>query len=114
MGGTWRIAAIVARVIDGNEPTTVTKTTARSVAPNQMTASGTHATNGTICRATTSGRSERRANSFSANPTPSSVPATTASTNENTSRISVLTVASGMVPSLMPASNARQVSSGDG
>ncbi len=47
---------MVANVIEGNAPTTVTNTTARSVAPNQITAIGSHATNGVICSATTMGR----------------------------------------------------------
>ena len=47
-GGTCRIAWIVASVIAGNDPTIATNTTARSVAPNQTTARGTHATNGVI------------------------------------------------------------------
>ena len=46
IGGTCRIACKVASVIAGNEPTMATNTTARSVTPNQITASGTHATNG--------------------------------------------------------------------
>src|SRR5687767_839378 len=105
---------MVESVIEGNEPTTVTKTTARSVGPNQITAIGTQATNGTICRATTSGRTERCANSLSANPTPSDAPITTASAKEKTSRIRVLTVASGKVPSLTPATNAFHESRGEG
>src|SRR5687767_15400217 len=97
---------MVESVIEGNEPTTVTKTTARSVGPNQITAVGTQATNGTICRATTSGRIERWANSLSAKPTPSEVPITTASAKEKTSRINVLKVASTSVPSAMPLTKA--------
>ena len=37
---------MVASVTDGNDPTIATNTTARSVEPNQITASGTQATNG--------------------------------------------------------------------
>src|SRR5436190_19764522 len=98
----------------GNEPTIVTKTTARSVAPNQITASGTHATNGVICSATTSGRIDRRANSFSARMRPRAVPITTATTEENTSRISVLAAAAGSGPSRIPSRDADQTDAGGG
>src|SRR5436190_1864150 len=98
----------------GNEPTIVTKTTARSVAPNQITASGTHATNGVICSATTSGRIDRRANSLSASISPSAVPIATATTKENARRIRVFAAASGSVPSRIPSRNADQTVAGEG
>ena len=53
-------STIIARVMAGNEPTIATNTTARSATPNHTTASGTHATNGVIWSATTSGRMRAR------------------------------------------------------
>ena len=70
--------------------------------------------NGVIWSATTSGRIERRANSFSASPKPSAVPITIETTNENASRTSVLAAASVMVPSETPRVNALHTSLGDG
>src|SRR5262245_15418894 len=98
----------------GNEPTIVTNTTARSVVPNQITARGTHATNGVIWSATTRGRTARRANSFSASASPSDVPITTATMKENANRIRVLAAASGSVPSRIPSRNAVHTVAGDG
>ena len=63
-----------------------TKTTARSVTPNQITASGTQATNGMIWRATTSGRMLRRASSNADRNSPSASDRQRAA-NENASRI---------------------------
>src|SRR5947208_5556759 len=108
------MACSVARVIEGNDPTIATNTTARSVAPNQITASGTHATNGVICSATTIGLIARRANPLSASASPSAVPETTATTKEKASRIRVLAAASGSVPSRIPSRNANQTTDGEG
>src|SRR5437016_1609400 len=108
------MACSVARVIEGNDPTIATNTTARSVAPNQITASGTHATNGVICSATTIGLIARRANPLSASPSPSAVPEATATTKEKASRIRVLAAASGSVPSRIPSRNADQTTDGAG
>src|SRR5206468_11994415 len=98
----------------GNEPTIVTNTTARSDVPNQITARGTQATNGVIWSATTSGRIERRANSFNARTSPRLVPIATASANEKARRINVLTAASGSVPSRIPSRNADHTAAGEG
>ena len=89
-GGTWRIPCSVASVTAGNDPAIATNTTARSVTPNQITASGTHATNGVICSATTSGRMLRRASSKAASTRPSAVPIRRAAAKENASRIRAL------------------------
>ena len=113
-GGTCPKLAIVASVTDGNAPTIVTNTTARSDRPNQTTASGSHAMYGVICSATTSGRIERRANSFRARPNPSAVPITIDTTNENARRSNVLAAASGIVPSETPRAKALHTSAGDG
>src|SRR6478736_5750070 len=91
-----------------------TNTTARSVAPNQITASGTHATNGVICNATTIGLIARRAKPLSASASPSAVPKTTATMNEKASRMRVLIAASVNVPSRIPSRNADQTTDGEG
>ena len=63
-----------ASVTDGNAPTMVTNTTARSVGPNQITASGSHAIERRDLQGHDERPDDRRANSLSASPTPSAVP----------------------------------------
>src|SRR5438874_4321866 len=100
--------------MDGNAPTIVTNTTARSLAWNHTIARGTQATKGVICSATISGRTLRPAKSLSASPTPIAVPITIAAANEKASRMSDFSAARGIEPSEMPWTVARQTSIGEG